>query len=43
MPDAIVASGDIIQGVPLGTTNYRFELDRQYSVALDFLDELAGC
>ena len=41
MPDAIVASGDIIQGVPLETPNYRLELDRQYSVALAFLDELA--
>lgn len=40
-PDAIVVSGDIIQGVSLGTANYVEELHLQYSVAEDFLARLA--
>ncbi|MER8482501.1 metallophosphoesterase [Mesorhizobium sp. M1322] len=39
-PEAIVVSGDIIQGTKLGTDNIRQELDRQYEVAAEFLDEL---
>lgn len=39
-PDAIIVSGDIIQGVPLGTPNYEAELAEQYAAAEAFLDEL---
>lgn len=39
-PDAIVISGDIIQGVPLVTNNHLEELRRQYSIAEDFLARL---
>lgn len=39
-PEAIVVSGDIIQGVPLNTPNYEAELARQYTTAEEFLDEL---
>jgi 3',5'-cyclic AMP phosphodiesterase CpdA len=39
-PDAIVVSGDIIQGVPLGAANHEAELAAQYEVAGQFLDEL---
>ena len=39
-PSAIVVSGDIIQGVPLGTSNYESKLAHQYAVAEAFLDEL---
>lgn len=40
-PDAIVVSGDFIQGVPLETPDYSGELDKQYQVAAEFLNELA--
>ncbi|WP_047534305.1 metallophosphoesterase family protein [Methylotenera sp. N17] len=40
-PDAIVVSGDIIQGVGLNTPNSEQELSSQYDVALDFLSDLA--
>ena len=39
-PDAIVVSGDLIQGVQLGTSGYDEELKRQYAEALDFLVRL---
>lgn len=39
-PDAIVVSGDFIQGVPLGTDNHLEALREQYSVAEDFLVRL---
>jgi len=39
-PDAIVISGDIIQGVPLGTNNHLEKLRCQYSIAEDFLARL---
>ena len=39
-PNAIVVSGDIIQGVPLGTKNFSKEIVDQYAVAEEFLDEL---
>jgi len=39
-PEAIIISGDIIQGVPLGTPDYEAELIKQYAVAEEFLDEL---
>ena len=39
-PDAIVVSGDIIQGVPIGTANHLEELRCQYSIAEDFLARL---
>ncbi|MCY4171780.1 MAG: metallophosphoesterase [Bacteroidetes bacterium] len=39
-PQAIVVSGDIIQGVPLYTDNFATKIQKQYEVAKDFLDEL---
>ncbi len=41
VPKAIVVSGDIIQGLDLGTTDVSAELRRQYDVAEDFLARLA--
>lgn len=41
MPDAIVVSGDVIQGVPLYQDNFEGELAAQYCVAHDFLVSLA--
>lgn len=40
-PDAAIVSGDVIQGVALGTPNYAEELDRQYEVANGFLSKMA--
>ena len=40
VPDAIVVSGDIIQGVPLGVGRFEEHLAEQYAVAEAFLDEL---
>jgi len=40
-PDAIVVSGDIIQGAPLRTPEHTVFLTEQYAVAEDFLDKLA--
>lgn len=40
-PDAIVVSGDIIQGVGLGFKDARTELNAQYAVAEKFLASLA--
>ena len=40
IPEAIVVSGDIIQGVPLGTDDFAAKLADQYAVAEQFLDEL---
>ncbi|MYG40473.1 MAG: hypothetical protein F4201_06640 [Nitrospira sp. SB0677_bin_15] len=42
VPEAIVVSGDIIQGIPLNTDNFATELNEQYEVAEEFLDELVG-
>jgi hypothetical protein len=39
-PEAIVVSGDIVQGVPLGTTDHEAKLAAQYAAAEAFLDEL---
>jgi len=39
-PEAIVVSGDLIQGVPLGTADYGNKLAQQYAVASECLDEL---
>ena len=39
-PGAIVVSGDLIQGVPLGTPNWEGSLREQYRVADAFLGEL---
>lgn len=41
-PDAIVVSGDLIQGVGLGTENFLTELTNQYKVAENFLVELTN-
>jgi Calcineurin-like phosphoesterase len=38
--DAIVVTGDLVQGVGLGLADYGAELDRQYEVAIDFLIRL---
>jgi 3',5'-cyclic AMP phosphodiesterase CpdA len=40
-PDAIVVSGDLIQGAPVGHPEWRKLMNEQYSVAKDFLDHLA--
>ena len=44
-PQAIIVSGDVIQGVPLGTENFATRIEEQYAVAEEFLDELlaGGC
>lgn len=39
-PDAIVISGDIIQGVPLGALDAPARLAEQYATALDFIVKL---
>ena len=39
-PRAIVVSGDIIQGVGVGTVDFAHELEAQYNTAYDFLAEL---
>lgn len=39
--DAIVVSGDLIQGAPLGHPNWSDVIASQYAVANSFLDELA--
>ena len=39
-PDAIVVSGDIIQGVPLGTADAAARLSEQYAIAEAFIAEL---
>ena len=41
-PEAIVICGDIIQGVPLGISDYDTQLTQQYEVAEQFLDELTN-
>ena len=40
-PEAVVVSGDIIQGVSLGTNDFASQIDQQYAIAEEFLDELA--
>jgi 3',5'-cyclic AMP phosphodiesterase CpdA len=40
-PDAIVVSGDLIQGAPLGTAEYSKVIDTQYKAASEFLIGLA--
>jgi hypothetical protein len=40
-PDAIVVSGDIIQGAPIGHANWHGMMRDQYRVAEEFLDHLA--
>lgn len=39
-PEAIVVSGDIIRGAPLGTKDHAQEIQRQYEVAHNFLADL---
>ena len=39
-PQAIVVSGDVIQGVPLDTEDFETRIEEQYAVAEEFLDEL---
>jgi 3',5'-cyclic AMP phosphodiesterase CpdA len=40
-PDAIVVTGDLVQGVPLGTPDHKALLDVQYEAAAEFLESLA--
>jgi hypothetical protein len=40
LPDAIVVSGDLIQGVPLGTLDYERQIASQYETAAEFLRRL---
>ena len=37
IPNAIVVTGDLIQGLPLGSSDYPAELARQYDVALELM------
>lgn len=39
-PDAIIVSGDIIQGVPLGSADCEREIEGQYETAKEFLTSL---
>jgi len=39
-PDAIIVSGDIIQGAPIGHSNWQEVMNNQYIVASTFLDHL---
>ena len=41
-PDAIVVSGDLVQGLPMGSADYPEGLERQYDEALEFLQGLAA-
>ena len=40
VPQAIVVSGDLIRGAPLGAKDFATQIADQYSVAEEFLDEL---
>lgn len=40
-PNAVVVSGDIVQGLSLGSTKYPDELHAQYSEALEFLNKMS--
>ena len=40
VPQAIVVSGDLIRGAPLGTEDFATCIEEQYVVAEEFLDEL---
>jgi hypothetical protein len=40
-PDAIIVSGDLVQGAPIGSDGYRAVISDQYETALQFLSELA--
>lgn len=40
-PNAVIVSGDIVQGLPLGSNEYPDELHAQYSEALDFLNRMS--
>lgn len=40
-PDAIIVSGDLVQGLPLEAANYPNALEKQYNEALDLLTRLA--
>lgn len=40
LPNAIVVSGDLIQGAPIGMANWQEVMNDQYRVAEDFLDHL---
>jgi 3',5'-cyclic AMP phosphodiesterase CpdA len=37
-PDAVVVSGDLVQGVRLGEEGWKQNIRRQYQVASEFLD-----
>jgi len=41
MPNAIIVSGDLVQGLPLGSMDYPHGLQKQYDQALEFLTRLA--
>ncbi len=41
-PDLVVVSGDLVQGVSIGTTDPDSEISAQYSEACDFLRQLAA-
>ena len=37
IPNAIVVTGDLVQGLPLGSSDYPAKLARQYDVALELM------
>ena len=39
--DAIIITGDLVQGLPLGSVDYPSELERQYAEAYEFIAKLA--
>src|SRR5436189_4412316 len=41
VPDAIVVSGDLVQGLPLRSAKYPADLDEQYNVAVELLERLS--
>lgn len=41
LPDAIIVSGDLVQGLPLGSNDYPTALEKQYYQAFDLLTGLA--
>jgi hypothetical protein len=41
LPDAVIVTGDLVQGLGLGHSGYPLELQKQYEQALDFLIRLA--
>ena len=41
-PEALIVSGDLVQGAALGTSEFTREMKAQYEVAFDFIDRLCN-